>query len=384
MVNTRLHIAPVPPEPPNTLGNPNFRPEHWLLLGQSAGWLAAARSWMQAHASDPGPLGWRLRRGLLALTDSEGLQAALEAALLQQPPVLTVLAEDGAFPHDEGGVEAQLHQHWPMHLLPELAAGDAGRTQHPQVRIGRAAAPFANWAQRLAEADGGPAELWLVSGRSVWPSIARAQPDAGFEADATAAFKVWAHAILQQHPTHELDAIYGEAGTFKQRLQDGWADDDELQDQGTHGQGQPAMQAVPGQAGRWPSFGGLKPLALAAAPVRGASDPAALVGDFNRNDGIEPADRYTLRCQAPVAPGREAGALQVSLDVAAERWADARALVLEIHADGHPVILLRWNRDAWPTPQAGRLRLQARADLGDTHRQALWQNLELWLGAAAR
>lgn len=383
MLNTHPHLAVLPPKPQPTPGDPNFRPEHWLLLGQSVGWLAAAQSWMQAHATDPGPLGWRLRRGLLALTDAAGLQAALESALLQQPPVLTVLAEAGAFPHNHGGVEAQLNQHWPMQLLPELAAGDMGSTQHPHVRIGRAGVPFASWTQRLAEADGGPAELWLVSGRSVWPRIARAQPDADFEDDAKLAFELWAHGILQKHPPRELDAIYGEASTFTQRLQDGWAGDDELQDQGTHGQEQPALQTVPGQAGRRPNLG-LKPLALAAAPSRGAGDAGVLAGDFTRNDGIEPADRYTLRCPAPVAPGRKAGALQVSLDVAAERWADARALVLEIHADGHPVILLRWTHDAWPTPQAGLLRLQARADLGEAHRQALWQNLELWLGAAAR
>lgn len=374
-----MNVTPLHPAPPaatstSTGTGSNFTPERWLLLGRSGAWLAAAETWMQQHRQDDGPLGWRLRHGLVQLSTAETLADAFDSALHTRPPVVTVLAEPGAFGRADGWLDGTVTRHW-----PQLG------TDAVQLRIGQVAAPFEVCTARLARADGAPAEFWLLSGRSLWPAIRLPQADAAFEADALQAFQAWAEAFAEQGEAAELDDIYGSASTYAARMASAWQDDEALPDQALPGSTAPTtVQAVPGRLSARLAGGRLGSMAFAAAAAgRATQAGTSIQGVFDDNMGIPgPTDRYHLRCQAPILPGREQGALTVQLDLAAERWQAHDRLVLEIQTDGHPVLLLRWSGLADLKPVQGMLKpLPQRVGLSESHRQAMVRGVELWLGA---
>lgn len=373
MTVTLLH--PGPPAAAGTGTGPHFTPERWLLLGRSAAWLAAAEAWMQQHRQDDGPLGWRLRHGLVQLSTPETLADAFHSALLTRPPVVNVLAEPGAFDPADGGLDGIVTRQWPQ-----------DGTELVQLRIGQAAAPFEVCTARLARADGAPAEFWLLSGRSLWPAIRLPQADVAFEADALQAFQAWAEAFAEQREAAELDDIYGSASTYSSRMASVWQDEEALPDQALPGSTAPTtVQAVPGRLSARLAGGRLGSMAFAAAAAASSATHAgtSIQGVFDDNMGIPgPTDRYHLRCQAPILPGREQGALTVQLDLAAERWQAHDRLVLEIQTDGHPVLLLRWIGLKNQSPAQGKWTLPSqRVDLSEAHRQAMVRGVELWLGA---
>lgn len=360
------------PAPPGT--DPVFAPERWLLLGHSEAWRAAAQSWMQQHRLETGPLGWRLRHGLLQLASPGTLPEALRQALQTLPRVLNVLAEADAFDTVDGGLDNVLARHWPKEATAQRAA--------MQVQVGELGPDFDQATELLDQADGEPVEHWLLSGRSVWPCIALPQPDVSFEAEASHVFQAWATAWAADKAPEALDAIYGGADTFLERMQAKWKDDETLQEQDPVDSA-PRLTIQPMGSELAARLGGWRPAAmpLAASAAAGTRQANGTIrGVFDRSDRTDPKpDGFSLHCKGPIIAGRGSDALTVKLDLAASRWQSCTGLLLEIHADGHPVILLHWPDMKNAPSNQGRLHLEKQASLTEAHRSALYKSLELWL-----
>lgn len=358
--NVVIPLHPVPPLP----RPPAFKPEHWLLLASSQAWQSEAQIWMLQHRDAAGPLGWRLRHGLLRIGNPQTLEQDLRSVLNQQVQSLKVLAEPGAWNVADGELDVLLARHLP-------ADGHAMSLQ-----LGTMPESFAEAAVLLDEADSAAAEYWLISGRSVLPRFEAMPADmdtkaGNFEADAQCAFETWAAAFAAQHDPADLDEVYGSASTFAQRMSERWVDDDGL-----------VQQLAPGVERRPPLTRSAH--SLAAASGRGSPAGHSVSGVFDVSDARGPTDRFSLLTAGCIAPGNSAGTLTVELELATARWKDQQRLVLEIHVDGFPVQLLHFGpEDRSPGTKAHTFKLSRKMNCDEAQRQALMMSVELWLTPAS-
>ena len=408
---------------------PMFTPERWLLLGHSPAWCAAAQAWMAQHHDDPGPLGWRLRHGLLRLGTLATLTDDLRDALRTQPQLLQVLAEERAFGLEDGDeqagpnpsaamaagespldLDAALYRQWPEEARSQLAG--------LQMQVGGLGNDFTDAEGLLGQADAAAAELWLLSGRSIWPRIGLPQANEGFEAEALAAFRHWASQFEAGFAPAELDAIYGSADTWPKRRSAPWQDEDSLHEQPQPGQevrrpsqvqGAPLPSGLAARLGAGAGSGRLAAMALAAASAGGErSGKGEVSGSFDVSDSLGPPDRYTLRQPPGTALGTKIQAVEVELRLLASRWPKLKEgnwrLVLEIHTDGFPALIGHWPEPTGssesaesPGLQAGKgkswtkeldaasktewLVLQKQLAVSKQQLQAMTYGVELWLQA---
>jgi hypothetical protein len=373
-MNTRsMNVTPPPAShPAGAAGSPPFRPERWVLLGRSPGWLEAAEAWIKQHSSDDGPLGWRLRHHLVKPSTPEKLSDAFRDALGTEPPVVKVLAEPGAFARADGGVDGVVTSQWPLEA-PETV----------QLLVGDAQAPFDDCAARLSQVDSGPAEFWLLSGRSLWPRICLPQSDEAFEAEALKVFQAWAKRFEASHDPADLDAIYGTAESFEARRNAGpWRDDDELLEQDVDAAERPReLMQPPGALGSRQAGRRMRAEPLAAAAAGSGAKRWPISGVFDKSDP-RGTDKYTLAANLKRGPGPATHQLTVQLDLVAARWQGRRRLALEIHTDGHPVLLLHWDDPAGASLAEGVRTVSQTVDLGVGHQEAMQRTVELWLVAA--
>lgn len=374
-------------QPPHTPPLRRFSPERWLLLGRSTAWLRAASQWMHQQEAYPGVLGWRVRRGLLQATTPEDFPATLGQALAGQPAAVFVLAERAAFRAPQAGVDALIARSWPADA--PLRQDDA------QVYVGYVDDDFDNLQDRLSHPDSEATEHWLLSGRSQWPQIGLQQAAPAFEAEALQAFQHWADAYLRRHDPHDLDAIYGSVSTYAARMATDWKDD-ELAEQPTAGGPSTTVEPVDGRPavrlrGRLAAMrGAAQGLAAAAAGVSRARD-TDIKGHFDGYAGspdiasAEAIDRFHLTAPGRIAPGRNAEALTVELELASARWQDHCHLVLEIHTDSLPMQLLHWSLSDTRTEgrQTGTFKLSRKVDCTEQQRLAMMMGVELWLAPAS-
>jgi hypothetical protein len=130
----------------------------WLLVGQSPGWLAAARQFI---AAPRGPLmQWRASERQLQVTDAASLAAALLRLLEQQPIDFTLVCEPGLL----AVASTALRQTLPNLMDPPASSA---------LRVSEQRHPFVALLPRLQQPEPALAAAWLD-----W-ATARDTPEAG-------------------------------------------------------------------------------------------------------------------------------------------------------------------------------------------------------------
>ena len=330
-------------------------PDHWLLLGHSAAWLAAARALLDCPQHPM--LAWRVRFGLVQVASADSLATALRQALQRAPGRLSVVHEPGGF----GNIDALLAQALAA-AAPALPGPPA-----PQVLILSLSLPGPALALAMMEPDGLAAELWLHSGRRMWPVIGHPLADPAMTPAADAAFRHWARAYQACHAAQDLDDIYG-TGPSRAAPAKG-----PLQDQGPPAT-RPPLVTLPARP--WVNQAAL-PLAAAASGSGGRAWRRE--GRLNEPGASGPRDAFWLSAKTPILRGGEAGALTVDLRLDQRRWAGRRQLQLELHAPRHAPLLLPLGDVAAATVRQGQFAFTQQCHATPALLAALDQGAELLL-----